>query len=719
VKRISPSNSAHGKTLRSKIAWLFVAACATFILITACSLFLVNESRIGGRAYTTINNAKLALENIALSESGLHQITNEVHNLLSDTDKLTAAKTAAGIKAVCRDIDQRLAALQELTDGPSERDLLIKADSAWKEYRKTLLEELVPASGAGDPLKARTLMTGIQAQRHSTFTKTAHSLSSSLRQTASAAEERVAGEIRVIMIMTVLAAVFAIAVIALLCYTLTRSLTRPLAACTEFAASIADGRLDTRLDISGPAEVAALTAAINSMAENLHGKIARISSVSETLASIENNIEKAARHVNHSARLQVTTAEQAAPAFDNVQIAALKVSESIDKLATSASETASSTLEMAATIEEIAMSADKLGEAFDEVSSSVTEMAASIKEIGSSIVNLLDASGETASSIAQMDATIKQVEKNALDAAAITEEVKNDAVTGKRAVEEAIAGMQAIRTASQITAEVIENLSLRANDIGAILSVIDEVAEQTNLLALNATIIAAQAGEHGKGFAVVADEIRELSERTSSSTREIATVILGVQDETRRAVDAISRAESSIADGEKLSHHSGTALEKIVSGVQQASMQVDRIARATLEQAHGSQSIKEAMESVAEMVEHIANSAVEHTNTSELIARSMERMKDLAIHVRSSTYEQSQTSGLIAQATRDVLGIIEEIRDSGSSEILNSSTIPAALMSIQTAAASNAEHVKTLESSFDGLSKQVNLLEKEVSDFKI
>jgi len=113
--------------------------------------------------------------------------------------------------------------------------------------------------------------------------------------------------------------------------------------------------------------------------------------------------------------------------------------------------------------------------------------------------------------------------------------------------------MQAIRNSSRITAEVIETLSLRANDIGAILSVIDEVAEQTSLLALNAAIIAAQAGDHGKGFAVVADEIRELAERTSSSTREIATVVNGVQEETRRAVDAISLAEASITEGVRLS----------------------------------------------------------------------------------------------------------------------------------------------------------------------
>jgi methyl-accepting chemotaxis protein len=279
--------------------------------------------------------------------------------------------------------------------------------------------------------------------------------------------------------------------------------------------------------------------------------------------------------------------------------------------------------------------------------------------------------------------------------------------------------MQAIRNSSRITAEVVENLSLRANDIGTILSVIDEVAEQTNLLALNAAIIAAQAGEHGKGFAVVADEIRELAERTSSSTREIAAVITGVQEETRRAVDAINQAEDSITEGEKLSQHSGTALAKIVSGVQKASIQVREIARATVEQARGSQSIKEAMESVEEMVGHIAGSAREHTRGSELITFAVEHMKELTNHVRTSTREQSRTSNLIAHATEDVTTLIDQIRTATDSQTTCSAMISKAVGNIQSSTASNTEAATVMENSIAGLSKQIDLLDKEMSGFKI
>ena len=306
-----------------------------------------------------------------------------------------------------------------------------------------------------------------------------------------------------------------------------------------------------------------------------------------------------------------------------------------------------------------------------------------------------------------------------MDTSAISEGVKKDAETGKKAVEEAIAGMQAIRTSSRITAEVVENLSLRANDIGAILSVIDEVAEQTNLLALNAAIIAAQAGEHGKGFAVVADEIRELAERTSSSTREIAAVIQGVQDETQRAVVAINLAEESIVEGENLSQRSGVALEKIYSGVQRASVQIREIARATVEQARGSQSIKEAMESVAEMVGHIANAASEHSVTSDLIAQAVERMKNLTIHVRISSREQSSAGNLIASSTEDINTLIAQIREACRVQGESSSMISRSVANIQVATTSNTQVVKSMDSAVAGLSKQIELLETEMSGFRV
>ena len=119
------------------------------------------------------------------------------------------------------------------------------------------------------------------------------------------------------------------------------------------------------------------------------------------------------------------------------------------------------------------------------------------------------------------------------DAARLAEKVSREASErGMTAIREAIKGMQNIRQAVEATADVVNRLGKRSQEIGQILKVIDEVTDQTSLLALNAAILAAQAGEHGKGFAVVADEIKDLADRTAASTQEITGLISAVREET-------------------------------------------------------------------------------------------------------------------------------------------------------------------------------------------
>lgn len=708
-----------GFSLRTKMLLLSSAAFIAILVVVVASMVLLNEARIGGPSYKIIEDNKDALESIALLKSDLFQINNEMQKVTLTTDKEAEKKIEATIESLTGDIELNFGIVLESIESPEKREAVDKAQTIWIDYKKTLLEELLPAVSRGDIQQAKLLMNGIQAKRFNTFSTAVALMVDILHKDVKQTEERVAASIRSKTVAAGIATLLAIAIIILLSYRITISITRPLRACVEFARTVADGKLVDRLTVTGGGEAADLAAAMNTMAHNLHSMVSRVSSASDVLISIDNNIEKAAHKLIGSARLQEVAVSETSRAVGHINTSVREVSERVDKLAASASETSASILQMASSVEEVAISADNLGNSVDEVSSSIIEITASIKEIGTSIINLLEASSTTASSITEMDATIKQVEKNALETSAISEGVRKDAETGKAAVEEAIAGMQAIRSSSRITAEVIENLSLRTDDIGAILSVIDEVAEQTSLLALNAAIIAAQAGEHGKGFAVVADEIRELAERTSSSTREIATVINGVQEETRRAVNAISLAEASITEGERRSQHSGLALEKIVSGVQKASVQVREIARATVEQARGSQSIKEAMESVEEMVGHIAGSAREHSRGSEMITIAVERMKDLTSHVRTSTREQSRTSSLIARATEDAATMIDQIRQASASQAQSSAMISKAVVNIQTATASNSEAAGVMENSISGLSRQIELLEKEMTGFRI
>jgi methyl-accepting chemotaxis protein len=395
------------------------------------------------------------------------------------------------------------------------------------------------------------------------------------------------------------------------------------------------------------------------------------------------------------------------------------MAQGVDSLSVSASESASSILEMASSVEEVVQNMEELSKSVSEVSSSIVEMGASIKQVGNGVVSLLEVSTATASSVMQMDSSIKQVERNANETAAISREVRIDAETGREAVEAVIDGMQEIKRASEITSEVISHLSERVGDIGEILSVIDEVAEQTNLLALNAAIIAAQAGEHGKGFAVVADEIKELSERTSCSTREIALVIRGVQEETRRAVEAIDQAKSSITDGELLSQKSGEALAKIVIGVTRATASVVEIAHTTVEQAKGSQMIREAMEQVSEMVAQIAKATREQGQGGDLITGAVEQMKGLTSQVLSSTREQNKVGNLIARSTESITEMIRHIKRACDDQSRGSEQIVCSIEEIEVATEANVAATRVMDDSVYKLFRQTDLLTKEMESFKI
>lgn len=477
--------------------------------------------------------------------------------------------------------------------------------------------------------------------------------------------------------------------------------------------------LTSRLEVSTDDEIGKLAGDFNLMTEKLAEMVAKVNASSMELSRVSGNIRQVTGNVMNAAERQAGAVNETSSSISQISFSIKVVGQGVDSLSLTAAESSSSILEMAASVEEVAVNAESMAGSVEEVSSSISEMATSIHQVGESAGNLMEAANITLSSIMEMDSSIKQVEKNALDAAAISEAVRRDAVTGKEAVDATIAGMNAIKSSSSITSEVIDTLSERTRDIGDILAVIDDVAEQTNLLALNAAIIAAQAGEHGKGFAVVADEIKELAERTSSSTREIAQVIKGVQNETRRAVEAIGEAEKIIAEGETLSQKSGEALTKIVNGVQMATTQVDSIARATTEQANGSRMIREAMEQVSDMVRQIASATHEQGKGSGLIAAAVERMKDVTTQVRNSTREQSKVGSFIARSTENISDMILQIKRACDEQSKGSEQIVPAVENIKLATATNLDAVNILGDSLASLATQISLLQDEIGRFHV
>ena len=497
-------------------------------------------------------------------------------------------------------------------------------------------------------------------------------------------------------------------------------LIQPLRRLQSNVRLLADGRLDQIevLEVNAQDEIGELAKAMNEMVAQVTSVVQKTSLSSDNLTRISNAINGVSGQITSSAQIQVEEVEKTSGVVAEIKLSVDGVGSQVDNLNHSASDVTSSILEMAASTEELALNAESLAANVDEVSSSISEMATSMKQVVNGVDHLQETSATTLESVSEMDASIHQVQQNAQGATSRADGVQKDAANGQEAVEATIEGIEQITEASRVAYEAIQNLSTKAQDIGDILKVIDEVTEQTNLLALNAAIIAAQAGDRGRGFAVVADEIRDLANRTGESTNAIAEVVHGVQQETNRAVQAIELTEQSVAEGKNLSVRSGHALKKIVDGVQDMARQMEQISAATMNQTRESQMIGEAMQGVAEMVEQIQDATSEQSKASDQILQATERMRDMTEHVKRSTREQSNAGQSISGASENISEMIVRIQRACEEQVVGTQRIVSSMQGIEQSTGVNLTSTGTLDDNVKGLAQQAKTLQEAIQHFQ-
>ncbi|AJE04363.1 methyl-accepting chemotaxis protein [Geobacter pickeringii] len=201
--------------------------------------------------------------------------------------------------------------------------------------------------------------------------------------------------------------------------------------------------------------------------------------------------------------------------------------------------------------------------------------------------------------------------------------------TGVAVVDETIAVMGRIADRVKDSARTVESLGVRGDQIGAIISTIEDIADQTNLLALNAAIEAARAGEQGRGFAVVADEVRALAERTSRATREISQMIKSIQVETREAVTVMEQGVKEVARGTGEAARSGEALRQILEQFATLNGQVGQISTAADEQTRTTAEISTSIVEISDIILATAKGATDSAGAAGGLAHLAEELKSL------------------------------------------------------------------------------------------
>jgi methyl-accepting chemotaxis protein len=257
-----------------------------------------------------------------------------------------------------------------------------------------------------------------------------------------------------------------------------------------------------------------------------------------------------------------------------------------------------------------------------QLSATSTQIAAGSSSAASQAQSVATASEE-------MAATSLFIAQNCQRASASARQASDVATAGAEAVHQTVAVMERITLKVKASALQVDSLGSRGEQIGAIIGTIQEIADQTNLLALNAAIEAARAGEMGRGFAVVADEVRSLAVRTTAATHEIGDLIKGIQKETSGAVATMEVGVREVEIGTEKAARSGSALQDILSQINEVFQQMNQIATAAEQQTGTTNEISSKMLQITDVIQATAGGAQESAAGAASLAKFADDLQHL------------------------------------------------------------------------------------------
>jgi methyl-accepting chemotaxis protein len=422
-----------------------------------------------------------------------------------------------------------------------------------------------------------------------------------------------------------------------------KSITEPLQHLITVAQEIGNsGDLDQNIDIHRNDEIGALATTFNNMVAYLK----EMASVSMAVAEGDLAVEVTPRSKR-----------------DTLGNAFVRMSHGLQEIVRStrdsASQVSAGSNQVAGAADESAKVSVQASSAIEEVTSTMHEMSINVQNVVKNTQVQASSVAETSASIDQMVTSIQRVADTAKVLLDIANRSREEVVTGIQTMEKTTDGLNRTNKAIQSSAEIINILGHRADDIGKIIEVIDDLAEQTNLLALNAAIEAARAGEHGLGFAVVADEVRKLAEKSTQSTKEIADLIQSIQREARQAVENMEHSTRIVEEGLSLGNDLGSALHKISDVVTEVYKFSQEIGAATNEQSVGSSQIAKATNRLTEITQEISSAVEEQASGAQAVVRAMDKMRELVQQSASSSTELSAAAEQMLKLSRNLLDTMD------------------------------------------------------------
>ncbi|SEI88836.1 methyl-accepting chemotaxis protein [Frateuria terrea] len=494
-------------------------------------------------------------------------------------DSLFDEAAANGREATANLADMRAIAQSE----PDLRNLIDQFAEQYRAYAQVRDGQTLALLRKGQVDAARGVSLGEQNRRYLALRPLAHSLSDQALAIGT-------GQAKNARTTFVVVGVLAVIVALLTGWLLTRAISDPLRSLTAAAERIAVGDL--------PPEETVLVRGDEVGA--LHQAFARMGRTLRQMATVAGSIAEGDLRVRVEPQSERDVLGKAfALMVENLRGLTRELHEGISVLSTSATEISTSTSELAA---------------------SATQTAAAISETTTTV--------EEVRQTAQMSSEkARAVSDSALRVASVSEE-------GRKATDDAAAGIARIQQQMELIAESMVRLSEQSQAVGQIVATVEDLSGQSKLLAVNASIEAAKAGEHGKGFAVVAQEVKSLAEQSRQATAQVRSILGDIQQATSAAVLATEQGSHAVAEGVRQSTQAGHSIQALAGSVGEASQAAVQIAASSQQQLVGVDQVATAMESIKLASAQNVDSAKQMESAAHGLKLLGEKLRQIAVGYR-------------------------------------------------------------------------------------
>jgi len=332
-----------------------------------------------------------------------------------------------------------------------------------------------------------------------------------------------------------------------------------------------------------------------------------------------------------------------------------ELTESSKQLAAAAAQAGQATNQISATSQQVARGAGEQSTALQETTQGVGLLSQAIEKISQGTREQAQSVEKNTEIVTQVSAAVEQIAKNAEDAAEGSKQAAENAGKGAQMARNTVEGMEKVKVSNANVSARVTELGDRSNEIGKIVATIDDIAAQTNLLALNAAIEAARAGEQGRGFAVVADEVRQLAERSSQATKEIADLIKGIQQSVSEAVSAMESGTVEVESGYQLATDAGNSLEEILGSSKAVGSQVEQISAAVQELTALSENMVQVSDKITKVVEENTAATEQMSASSDQVSRSVESVAGVSEENSAATEQVSASAQQMSAQVEEVV----------------------------------------------------------------